>query len=84
MVAAETWMEIWVVLEPKAFDAVIVCNVDDCVEVGVPEMTQVVLLIESPVGRFGFALHDVGLFPVKVGDKLAMAFPCVYTNGEPA
>ena len=47
------------VLDPAELVAVIVYEVDESVEVGVPEITQVELLIEAHAGRAGEAAQVV-------------------------
>ena len=52
------------VLEPAEFVAVTVYKVEARVAFGVPEMTQVELLIVAHAGRAGEAVHDVIAAPL--------------------
>ena len=69
------------VVDPPEFVAVTTYPAVAETAVGVPEITPVVVLNESPAGSAGEIEYDVTL-PVTVGDKEAMAEPTVNTFGE--
>ena len=56
---------------------------EDVMAVGVPEMTPVEVLKESPLGSVGEMDHDVTAPPLALGVALVMAVSLVNVNGLP-
>lgn len=83
MPAAFTVIWMSVVPLPAEFVAVIVCFVDACVPVGVPEMAQLEVLRVNPVGRAGDDEQCVRALPVRVGVNVVIALFWVYVYGPP-
>lgn len=56
---------------------------EDVMAVGVPEMTPVEVLKESPLGSVGEMDHEVTAPPLALGVALVMAVSLVNVNGLP-
>lgn len=56
---------------------------EDVMAVGVPEMTPVEVLKESPLGSVGEIDHEVTAPPLALGVALVMAVSLVNVNGLP-
>ena len=68
---------------PPLLVAVTVYDADEVIAVGVPEITPVVVLKESPVGSDGDTDHVMTVPPLAVGAAGAIAASLVSVNGLP-